>query len=70
MNGTSHLVPFIDNGGKRSYVGIRKNANVHFLWERRSINDRRKRIDRRKIPNQTREDGLERRVVLWGKDRI
>ncbi len=63
MDGTNNLVPFIDNGGKRSYVERRKNANVHFLWERRSINDRRK------IPNQRREDGPERRIVLWRKDR-
>jgi len=64
MSGTKNLVPFIDNGGKRSHVERRKNPNVYFLQDRRSINERRKQIDRRKVLNQRREDGPERRAVL------
>ena len=64
MSGTKNLVRFIDNGGNRSHVERRKNPNVYFLQDRRSINERRKQIDRRKILNQRREEGPERRAVF------
>ena len=64
MNATTCLVPFIDNGGKRSFVERRKKSNIYFLWDRRSHADRRKIIDRRESLNQNRSKGPERRAVF------
>ena len=64
MNGTNCLVPFIDNGGQRSFVERRKKSNIYFLWDRRSHADRRKIIDRRETLNQNRSKGPERRAVF------
>jgi hypothetical protein len=64
MSGTTFLVPFIDNGGQRSFVERRKKSNIYYLWERRSNKDRRKIIDRREILNQRRHNGQERRVAF------
>ena len=64
MSGTNCLVPFIDNGGQRSFVERRKKSNIYYLWERRSNKDRRKIIDRREILNQRRHNGQERRVAF------
>ena len=64
MFSTNGLVPWIDNGGQRSYIERRRHPNIYFLWERRSKKDRRKIADRREIPNQRRGNGPERRVVF------
>ena len=64
MSATKCLVPFIDNGGQRSFIERRKKSNMLHMWDRRSITDRRKNIDRREVLNQKRPGGLERRVVF------
>jgi hypothetical protein len=64
MNGTTCLVPLIDNGGQRSFVERRKKSNIYYLWDRRSPADRRKIIDRRETLNQNRPSGPERRIVF------
>ena len=61
IDAMDHLVPFIDNGGRRSHVDRRRNRGLHSLFDRRSNQDRRKIVDRRKILNQTRANGPERR---------
>ena len=64
MDGTTCLVPFIDNGGQRAFVERRKKSNIVCLWDRRSHTERRQIIDRREALNQERHYGSERRVVF------
>lgn len=64
MSGTTCLVPFIDNGGQRSFVERRKQSNIYYLRDRRSRKDRRTTVDRREAPNQERRHGPERRAVF------
>jgi hypothetical protein len=64
MSGTECLVPFIDNGGQRSFIERRKKSNILYLKDRRSHKDRRKLIDRRGVLNQKRRCGPERRVIF------
>jgi hypothetical protein len=58
-----HLVALIDNGGRRFWVERRQNSNLNQLSEKRSIDDRRINIDRRKSQNQKRINGSERRAI-------
>ena len=58
-----HLVALLDNGGRRSWVERRQNSNLNQLSEKRSIDDRRINIDRRKSQNQKRINGSERRAI-------
>lgn len=64
MGGTKCLVPFIDNGGQRSFVERRNKSNILHLWDRRSNTERRRIIDRREVLNQKRHRGSEHRVVF------
>lgn len=64
MNVLDHLVPSIDNGGKRSYVQRRCNSQFRVIPERRTSRDRRKIVDRRRVANQKRIAGPERRVIF------
>jgi hypothetical protein len=48
MNGLDHLLVFIDNGGRRSYVERRRNSKLARIPERRTYKDRRTIYDRRK----------------------
>ena len=64
MSATECLVPFIDNGGQRSFVERRSKTNIQHLRDRRSHRDRRRIIDRRLIRNQKRQHGPERRGVF------
>ena len=58
-----HLVALLDNGGRRSWVERRQNSSLNQLSEKRSIGDRRINIDRRKLQNQKRVNGSERRAI-------
>jgi hypothetical protein len=64
MSGTECLVPFIDNGGQRTFVERRKKSNIIYLKDRRSHEDRRMLVDRREILNRKRPYGPERRAVF------
>jgi len=48
MNCLDHLLPFVDNGGRRSYVERRRNSILFRIPERRAGKDRRINFDRRK----------------------
>jgi len=49
MNCLDHLLPFIDNGGRRSYIERRCNSKiVARIPERRTYKERRINYDRRK----------------------
>ena len=62
MGATDELIPFIDNGGRRSYIGRRRYSNLYNFPERRRRNkDRRIKEDRRQILNTIRIKGRERR---------
>ena len=61
MSSLDHLVPLIDNGGQRSYIKRRRNCWLRVLPERRTNKERRIIDDRRKILNQRRINGPERR---------
>jgi hypothetical protein len=48
MSCLDHLLPFIDNGGRRSYVERRRNSKLARIPERRTGKERRIIYDRRK----------------------
>jgi hypothetical protein len=48
MNCLDHLLPYIDNGGRRSYVERRCNSKLARIPERRTGKERRIIYDRRK----------------------
>ena len=48
MSSLDHLLPFIDNGGRRSYIERRRNAKLARIPERRSGKERRILNDRRR----------------------
>jgi len=62
MSGTDELLPFIDNGGRRSYIRRRRYKNLFRIRERRRSNrERRIDDDRRKVLNKRQINGPERR---------
>ena len=62
MSATDELLPFIDNGGRRSYIRGRNRSNLFRIPDRRMSNkDRRNGDDRRKVANKIRIKGPERR---------
>jgi hypothetical protein len=62
MSATDELVPFIDNGGRRCYIGRRRYTNLYRVPERRrSYRDRRTKVDRRRILNKKIKRRPERR---------
>jgi hypothetical protein len=64
VNVSDNLVPFIDNGGQRSYIKRRCNYRFRVIPERRINPDRRKIVDRRRVLNERRLYEPERRVVF------
>ncbi len=65
MSCLDHLLPFIDNGGRRSYVERRRNSKIAGrIPERRTYKERRINYDRRKTQNTERLRGIERRAFL------
>jgi hypothetical protein len=48
MNCLDHLLPFFDNGGRRSYVERRRNLKLARIPDRRTGKERRRIRDRRK----------------------
>ena len=62
MSATDELLPFIDNGGRRSYIRRRTRSSLFCIPNKRRSNKlRRSGDDRRKILNKKRIDGPERR---------
>ena len=65
MNCLDHLLPFIDNGGRRLYVERRSDSKIAArIPERRTYKERRFNYDRRKTQNTERLRGIERRAFL------
>ena len=65
MNCLDHLLPFIDNGGRRLYVERRRNSKIAArIPERRTYKKRRINYDRRTTQNTERLRGIERRAFL------
>ena len=62
MSAADELLPFTDNGGRRSYIRRRTRSRLFCIPDRRrSDKNRRINIDRRKILNKRRIKGQERR---------
>ena len=66
MNILDNLVALIDNGGTRDAAERRDKLPDEHLG-RRSAHDRRSGADRRRIPNDKRKQGTERRTVFFKK---
>jgi len=65
MNCLDHLLPFIDNGGRRLYLERRRDSKIAGrIPERRTYKERRINYDRRKTQNTERLRGIERRAFL------
>jgi hypothetical protein len=65
MSCLDHLLPFIDNGGRRLYVERRRDSKIAArIPERRTYKKRRINYDRRKTQNTERIRGIERRAFL------
>jgi len=65
MSCLDHLLPFIDNGGRRLYVERRRDSKIAGrIPERRTYKKRRINYDRRKTQNTERLRGIERRAFL------
>jgi hypothetical protein len=65
MNCLDHLLPFIDNGGRRLYLERRRDSKiVGRIPERRTYKERRINYDRRKTQNTKRIPVIERRAFL------
>jgi hypothetical protein len=67
VSATDELLPFIDNGGRRSYIRRRTRSSLYCIPDkRRSKKNRRINIERRRILNKKRIKGLERRHYFKG----
>jgi hypothetical protein len=65
MSCLDHLLPFIDNGGRRLYVERRRDSKIAArIPERRTYKERRINYDRRKTQNTERLRGIECRAFL------
>jgi hypothetical protein len=64
MSGLDNLIALIDNGGTRSGSERRRFAYSEYIPERRTRSDRRSGADRRRIPNEKRKRGKERRTIF------
>ena len=63
MSNLDHLLPFIDNGGRRLYVERRRDSKISGrIPERRTYKERRINYDRRKPQNTERIPVIERRA--------
>jgi hypothetical protein len=67
MNVLDSLVALIDNGGTRDAADRRKGPLPDARPERRSVYDRRSGADRRRILNDKRRQGIERRTIFFKK---
>ena len=64
MNSLDDLLPLIDNGGTRTGAERRQLLFFKKALDRRTERDRRSGADRRRLTNNTRDNGLERRSSL------
>ena len=65
MNYLDHLLPFIDNGGRRLYAERRRNSKIAGrIPDRRSHKERRINYDRREVQNGRQPIRAERRALL------
>ena len=65
MSCLDHLLPFIDNGGRRLYIERRRDSKIAGrIPERRTHKDRRIHYDRRKNQNAERLRVKERRAFI------
>ena len=62
MSCLDHLLPFIDNGGRRLYVERRRNSKIAGRIPERRTKERRINYDRRKTQNTERLRVQERRT--------
>ena len=66
MSGLDHLLPLIDNGGRRSYIERRRNSKIAGrIPDRRTGEERRINHDRRKYQNDGHLMRPERRAFLY-----
>jgi hypothetical protein len=65
VSSLDHLLPFIDNGGRRSYTERRRNSKIAGrIPDRRTGEERRINDDRRKHQNNKQLMTPERRAVF------
>ena len=64
MSCLDHLLPFIDNGGRRSGIERRRNSKLARIPERRTYKERRINYDRRRDQNNRQLMRPERRAVF------
>jgi len=64
VNGLDHLLHFIDNGGRRSYIERRHNSKLARIPDRRKYKERRINYDRRKDQNSRQLMRPERRAIV------
>jgi hypothetical protein len=65
MSCLDHLLPFIDNGGRRLYIERRRDSKIAGrIPERRTCKERRINYDRRKMQNTERLRVIERRAFI------
>jgi|GEM_PF-1167237 len=69
MGCLDHLLPFIDNGGRRSYVERRRNSKLARIPERRAGKERRVVYDRRMALRYERTYGFRARNELFLESR-
>ena len=58
MNCLDHLLPFLDNGGRRSHLERRRNSKLARIPDRRTGKERRTISDRRKNIRYDSVDGF------------
>lgn len=66
MSCLDHLLPFMDNGGRRLHVERRRNSKIAGRIPERRTKERRINYDRRKMQNTERLRVAERRVLSSG----
>jgi len=64
VSGLDHLIPFIDNGGRRLCVERRRNLKLARIPDRRTYKERRINYDRRKDQNRRQPMRSERREIF------
>jgi hypothetical protein len=63
MSCLDHLLPFIDNGGRRLYIERRRDSKIASRIPERRTKERRINYDRRKTQNTERLRVQERRTL-------
>jgi hypothetical protein len=66
MSCLDHLLPFIDNGGRRLYIERRRDSKIAGRIPERRTKERRINYDRRKTRNIERLQVSERRTFSSG----